>query len=327
MKSKVYFTKELEKLAELVGELAANFDKGEVLVKLHLGEDYNPNHLRPEIAKVVCDKLTEMGLKPFLFDTNTAYHQGRHKSEDHIKTGKKNGFDFCEIRIGNKPINVKCEGQLSEIEIAKDFIDVPNMLVLSHVKGHCDAGFGGAIKNLGMGALTVEEKIRYHNLCKPDYIEDKCTACGTCAELCHINIIKMKNGGIELNKDKCHGCGVCIRNCPTGALTTNSKYLTYLLAEVSDAVLKKFEPKKVLYVNVMEKITKLCDCCDKSEIICDDIGILVSGDIVAIEKASVDMVNEKADKNLFEEANYIDPMEQIDAANKFGLGNKEYEII
>jgi len=327
MKSKVYFTKELDELAELVEKLAANFEKGEVLVKLHLGESYNPNYLRPEIAKVVCDKLTEMGLKPFLFDTNTAYHQGRHKSEDHIKTGKKNGFDFCEIRIGDRPVNIKSQYGLGNIEIAKDFIDVPNMIVLSHFKGHCDAGFGGAIKNLGMGATTVKGKIKCHKLCKPDYIEIKCNSCGICANLCHKSFIKMKNGGIELNKDECHGCGVCIRNCPTGALNTNSEYLTHILAEVTSGVLKKFEPKNLLYINVLEKITKWCDCCFKSEIICDDIGILVSEDIVAIEKAAVDMVNKEAGSNLFKEANHIDPMEQIDAAEKFKLGSKDYEIV
>lgn len=326
MKSRIYFTEKLDRLKELVEKFSKNFEKGEVAVKLHMGERNNPNYLRPEIAKAVCDKLKELGFKPFLFDTNTAYPGDRNKTSTHIKSAKDNGFDFSEIKIGEDGEYIFTKGVLNKVEIAKELINVPNMIVLSHIKGHCDAGFGGAIKNLGMGAATVKEKIRCHDEAKPVFSEDKCTNCRNCERLCHASIIKI-NGKLNLDLDNCHGCGVCVRNCPTGALSNKSEYLTNLLAEVASGALSTFNNDNVFYINVLEKITKLCDCCAESKIICPDIGILVSEDIVSIEKASIDLVNKKAGKNLFKEVNHIDPMEQINAAKKFKLGTEDYEII
>ncbi|UCD03813.1 MAG: DUF362 domain-containing protein [Candidatus Woesearchaeota archaeon] len=326
MESKVYFTKELEKLAALVEDLAKSFKEREVAIKLHFGEAYPTYHIRPEIAKVIVDKLKELGFKPFLFDTNVAYSRGgRQNTEGHIKTAKANGFDFCEIRIGEEGEIVKTKGKLKEVEISKDLVEVPNMIVLSHFKGHWCASFGGAIKNLGMGAAMKNEKKREHTIGKPKFSEENCTGCGTCAELCPTSAIKL-NEKATVDYSKCIGCGVCVRYCPNNALTSEN-YVTNMLVEVTSGVLSTFNPENIFYINVLEKISKLCDCNPRSEIICPDIGILASKDIVAIEKASVDLINEKVGKNLFKDVNRIDPMEQITAAQELGLGSKEYEIV
>lgn len=325
---KVYFIKNFKKLGPLLEELFSFQEGNEVAIKLHMGERYNSNYVRPEIAKEIVESLKKRGGKPFLFDTNVAYGTGGRTSvKDHIETARDNGFDFCEIRIGEKGVKIKTSGKLGEVGIAEELQKAKYMIVLSHVKGHCDAGFGGAIKNLGMGGAIKGEKSRCHSLSKPVLDKGKCTGCEVCQNLCHVSAITPDNGKIKIDYNECHGCGVCIRNCNQEALRPKLGFLTEFLAEVTEGVLRTFERGNAVYINVLEKITKYCDCVPSSEVICPDIGILVSKDIVAIEKASIDLINEKVGFNLFKETNKIDPSEQIEAAEKFKLGKRGYVLL
>ena len=227
--------------------------------------------------------------------------------------------------IGKEGTKVKTKGLLKEVEVAKDLREANGVIVLSHVKGHDLAGYGGAIKNLGMGGVPAEEKGRIHDSSKPVLDLKKCVGCGLCAPLCINKAIKIINGKMKIVGD-CFGCGLCIRNCPQQALKPKLALFPKLLTEAACAVLKNFKKRKVIFVNVLEKISKMCDCAKTSEIICPDIGILVSDDVVAIEQASVDLINKKTGKDLFFQLHKISPNEQIDEAEKLGLGERKYRL-
>jgi len=247
-----------------------------VAVKLHMGEYGNLNYVRPPIVARIVEIVKDVGGKPFLFDTPTLYRAHRYTIEEYIKTAKMNGFSKgtmgCPVVISDKGVNVKTKGSMKEIGVAKHLYDADAVVVLSHVKGHEMTGFGGAIKNLGMGGVTKSGKAKVH-----------------------------------------------------------SKNLLFSLAEAAEAVVEKFESDKKIYVNVLLNIAPRCDCfpigsMDAGFPICDDIGILLSKDPVAVDMASIDLINKKTGKNIFLELTEIEPKEVIENAFKLGMGEKEYVL-
>jgi len=245
-----------------------------VAIKLHMGEYGNLNYVRPSIVARIVEIIKDFGGKPFLFDTIALYRAHRHSVEEYIKTSKMNGFSEdtmgCPVIISNEGITVKTKGPLKEVEVAKDLYDADAVVVLSHAKGHEMSGFGGSIKNLGMGGVTKSGKADVHR-----------------------------------------------------------KNFLFSLAEAAEAVVKKFDYDKKFYVNVLMSITPRCDCfpignVDSGFPICDDIGVLLSKDPVAIDMASIDLINKKTGKNIFLELTKIEPKEVIENAFKLGMGEKEY---
>ena len=159
-----------------------------------------------------------------------------------------------------------------------------SVLVLTHVKGHVCAGIGGAIKNLGMGAVTKITKERIHEEAKPVYISG-CVKCGRCVERCPENAIKLGKEGPVIDMERCHGCSGCILSCPVKALEPKTEIFDVLLTEAAMAAISKF--RKVYYVNFLVRMGKECDCVNKPvEIIVDDIGVLASSDILSIEQVN-----------------------------------------
>jgi hypothetical protein len=310
--------------------LEKSFEKGErIAIKLHMGVKGNPNYVSPTIVRKIVEFMRSLGTKPFLFDTNALYPQ-RKELENCYEIVRRNGFSEdeigCPVIIGSDGIKVKTGDFLGEVEVAKELVRSQGMIVLSHLKGHSDAGFGGAIKNLGMGGVTNETKARMHDGGRPR-LKGECELCMTCVKNCPFDAMVVKDKP-KVNYDRCFGCGICIRVCPSKVLAPKVALLTTLLAEGAKAVLSRFERGKVVFVNVLQRITQFCDCLSNpGPILCDDIGILFSKDLIAIERASIDLVNKKAKRNLFKEENKIDPQEQIDAALKLGLGQASYKLI
>lgn len=303
-------------------------------VKLHMGEYGNLNYIRPSIAEGVVSVLKKKGIKPFLFDTTTLYKGSRYTVEDYLVTAKKNGFVKetmgCPIIISNKGVSIKSKS-LKKVFVAEPIFKAKGIIVLSHFKGHPDAGFGGAIKNLGMGAVTRKTKEDVHGFSQPLIDIEKCTGCGTCVKICPEKAIKIVKGKSKIDYRKCFGCGRCIINCPVKALKQKEASLRELLAEVAHCVLGLFKKNKVFYINILMSISKLCDCfpigkTDPSEIVCPDIGILVSDDLIAIEKVSLDLVNKKT-KGLFQKLHGIDGAEQIREAERLKLGSLNYKLL
>ena len=323
----------LENLKRIVSKkkLSPN-DK--IAVKVHMGEYGNLTHVRPQIVSAVVEELKKMGTKPFLFDTPTLYKGSRDTPEKYLETARKNGFVEevigCPIIISDEGIKVKGKKYFNEIEVAKEIQNADGLIVISHFKGHPEAGFGGSIKNLGMGAATKKTKKIEHTESQP-IITGDCKGCGICVKYCKEGAIQIKNGKAVFDYDKCFGCGVCSEVCPTKVLKPREVSFRVLLAEVASAILNKFDREKLLFINVLFDITERCDCfpiggTDPGEIICPNIGIIISDDIVAVDKASLDLVNKMVGKNIFDLINHIKSKEQIDAAENFGLGKEEYKL-
>jgi uncharacterized Fe-S center protein len=269
---KLKLIKDLGKLEETLREQIKDiFSRGDrVAVKLHMGEIRNKYYLKTPIIKRIVNVLNESELKPFLFDSVVLYPGERDTVKKYYRTAKEHGFTEeeigCPIVISDTGIDVKTRDMV--VNVCKELAEADGLLVISHVKGHCCFGFGGAIKNLGMGGVTPESKKEIHA------------------------------GGQAETDD--------------------------LLAQGAQAVLNNFN--KVFYVNFLINISKNCDCDNNAgPIIAEDIGILFGEDIVAVDKASVDLVN-KQKQGIFEELHDHDPYSQIHYARELGLGEEEYDI-
>jgi uncharacterized Fe-S center protein len=323
----VVFFKDISKLHKAFALFSLQGFKGKkVPVKLHMGEKGNSYFVKPELVKHVVDNLITAGANPFLFDTTVAYHGTRHTKSEYEKLAKLHGFTLknvgCDVVIDDSGVSTIVEGRT--FEVADHLKNSTHIFTLSHVKGHIQSGMGGAIKNFGMGGVTKETKIKIHNGSYPIYQKDACTFCGVCAELCPFQAIKVNEESWEYNEQKCFGCSVCVDICPSKALQNQDADLQFLLACSAKACVQN---KTVLYLNELKRIVKGCDCDPNAgPIICPDIGYLVSDDPVAIDKASLDLIN-NVKENVFEKINKIDPMKQIRYGEAIGLGSSSYQLI
>ncbi len=326
MKKVVFFT-DMKKLSDALENFnLKSFKDKKVPVKLHMGEVKNKYFPRAKDVKYVVERIKKYDMKPYLFDTTVAYKAPRHTKGGHEKVARLHGFSKkkigCNVVIDDSGKNVEIEGR--KFEVADHLYDSKNIFAFTHVKGHNATGFGGAIKNFGMGGVTKETKIEIHNSSKPIYKKDKCTFCGVCAEVCPFNAIKVKKDKWKISNFKCFGCGVCVENCEFGGLDYQDADFQYVLACAAMAVTKD---KNVIYLNELKRIAKGCDCDPfAGPIICPDIGYLISDDPVAIDKASLDLVND-IKPNLFKKENNVDPEKQIKYGEEIGLGSLNYQLI
>lgn len=298
-----------------------------VAVKTHFGEKGCNTYINPEYARKIWEKLTKAGKQASVVDCNVLYKGSRINSTSHIKTAREHGFDMpIEILDGEQGDDFV---EINGCKFGRAVKNYDSIIVLSHFKGHIAAGFGGAIKNLGMGLGSRAGKLDMHSSIKPS-IRDNCTGCGICAENCPADAIRLADGKAFLDDQKCEGCAMCIAVCNNGAVTIpwrgrTSEELQRKMAEYSAAILTLFP--NTLYINVLEKITKDCDCMGiKQTPMMQDVGILYSKDIVAIEKASLDLAN-KHSAGRFDKINSVDKEKQIEIAEKMGLGSSRYRLI
>ena len=306
--------------------LAKQFEPGfPVVIKLHFGEPGNPNAFSASDVKPLVEGLEELGFEVILIDTPVAYNSPRGSKTGYEEVVKKRGYTkFSKCYIEDQYIEQKV-GDL-EFEVAKILAEAKNVLVLTHIKGHECAGFGGAIKNLGMGALSAKSKSLIHSLSKPILNPDLCVGCGVCASACPANAITIQNNLAEVNLNLCYGCSICQIVCPQSALQAQSKNFDEALAMGAVAAIKLM-PKNTFYINVLKNIAKNCDCDNQaSPILADDIGILYADNPVAIDQASVDLINDREGKDVFYQANNKDPKLQIDYAAVHGQLDKEYQL-
>lgn len=326
MNTVVFFT-DITKLPDAFSYFPlSGFAGKRVPIKLHMGEKGNPYFIRPELVKTVVLELKKAKVDPFLHDTTVAYQGSRYTKERYLDLAKKHGFTQmnvgCDVVIDDTGVPTMIEGR--SYDVAEHLKAASHIIALSHVKGHIQSGMGGAIKNFGMGGVTKETKIRIHDSSYPVYQKDTCTYCGICAEVCPFHALEVKKDDWTYKEKKCFGCGACVDACPTGALTYQDADLQYLLACSAKACVQE---KTVLYLNELFRIAKGCDCDPNAgPIICPDIGYLVSDDLVAIDKASLDLVH-KVKENVFFKVNKIDPLKQIRFAEQISLGSSEYQLI
>ena len=326
MKKVVFFT-DLVKLHDALDNFdIKSFAEKKVPVKLHMGEPKNKYFSKPDFVKHSIDELKKVNANPYLFDTTVAYPGPRHNVSEYEQVARLHGFKMknigCDVVIDDIGIPVKVENR--DYEVARHISNSTHIFSITHVKGHVATGMGGAIKNFGMGGVTKETKRKMHHGSRPIHQKDKCTYCGVCAEVCPFDSIKVKGNKWKINSRSCFGCGVCVENCNADSLKYEDANIQYLLACAAKACV---QDKNVIYLNELKRISKSCDCDPLADpIICPDIGYLVSDDLVAIDKASLDLIND-VKKDIFEKVNKVDPLKQIKYGEEIGLGSSTYQLI
>jgi uncharacterized Fe-S center protein len=235
-----------------------------------------------------------------------------------------NGADEIEVEVAGRRYDV--------VAVASAIQHARSMLVLTHATGHLGTGFGGAIKNLGMGCCSKKGKLRQHHGQQPRIDEGTCVLCETCAEWCPTGSIAMGDSSAVIESETCIGCGECVAACLEGAVefdwSTMGRELSERIAEHAAGVVRS-KPGRIAYVTAAVSITKNCDCLGVSEDgVVDDIGLLASTDPVAIDQAVLDLVRERAGKRL-EDLSYPDRdgSLQIACAEELGLGSRRFTLV
>ena len=344
MKSKVYFTAVTGNLASLLQESkVVDFIRKEdrVAIKAHFGEQGNTGYVRPECMRVVCDAVAAKSARAFLSDANTLYRGRRLTSDDHLALAREHGFskesmgveviipddakkeNVLDIEIGQK--NIK------SAKIARLYVEAEAIVAVSHFKGHILTGFGGAIKNIGMGCATREGKLAQHCDVSPVVHSEKCTGCAACQKVCPAGAIQIENKKSVITKSKCIGCASCIAACPTMAMFIDfggGAKVSEKMAEYTLAVLKN-KKNKAGFINFAVRINRECDCWSmENPRIAPDVGIFASLDPVSVDKASFDMVNQACGKDVFKETHPdSDALKQLKYAQSLGLGSLDYELV
>jgi len=220
---------------------------------------------------------------------------------------------------------------ISKAKIARVFIEADALVAVTHFKGHALSGFGGSIKNVGMGCATREGKLAQHCDIAPLIFSDNCTGCGSCVDICPVGALTINNGKSSLDKSKCIGCASCIAVCPSGALSVDmgaGDDMQKKMVEYACAVLQG-KKNRCAFFNFAVSINKECDCWPLGNPrIAADVGIFASRDPVSIDKASLDLINESCGKDIFRQAHPdYDGNLQLEYARSIGLGNIDYELI
>lgn len=314
MASKVYFTnlrasqtgnllQKLERLVKRAGMEQIDFKDKLVAVKIHFGEFGNVAYIRPNYAAVIVRLIKELGGKPFLTDANTLYSGSRSNAVDHLHTAMVNGFNpiavDCDVIIadglrGKDERVVDVQGTYCpEPRIGAAIAEADIVVSLTHFKGHEMAGFGGAVKNLGMGSGSVAGKKDMHATAQPRVEEDKCIGCKICEKNCAHDAIHVTDKKASIDYNKCVGCGQCVAICKSEAAvmgsTESGEILNYKIAEYTKAVLKD---KPNFHVSFIMNVSPECDCWGHNDAaVVPDLGMAASFDPVALDQACADLVN------------------------------------
>ena len=367
-RAKVYFTdfrtmpngptvlKKLETLIKEAGMGEIDFKNKFAALKIHFGEPGNLAYLRPNYAKVVADAVKEYGGRPFLTDCNTLYVGGRKNAVDHIESAYVNGYSpfttGCPIIIadglkGTDEAYVPVlNGELvKSAKIGRAVMDADIFISINHFKGHELTGFGGAIKNIGMGCGSRAGKMEMHSGSKPKISAKKCIGCGACSKNCASDAIYFEKKKAVIDINKCVGCGRCIGVCPVDAIRAifdeASAVLNKKIAEYTYAVLNG---RPGFHINIITDVSPFCDCHAENDVpIIPNIGMLASFDPVAIDMASADLCNEApaikgsyltdmgADNEPGDHFCSMHPetdwMAAIEHSVKLGIGTDKYEFI
>lgn len=341
----------VSKLERLIAKsgILDNISKGDqVAIKTHFGIHGTTKPLRPVFIRKVVQMVKDRGGMPFVTETTgLGMTKERSFAVSKIETAEENGYTSQTLSApiiiadglkGFDGVEVRVNGlQLKKVYVARHIAEADKVISLAHFKGHMNSGFGGALKSIGVGCVAKTSKYDLH-IHKPPVINpERCTKCGTCLEICPVDAIK----DWTIDPTKCVRCQGCAEVCKDGAISLNwvsSRDLSERFVDCAKAVIDYVGKENFRYVNFLLDITPHCDCCPYSDNpIVPDIGILASDDILAIDKAAVDMVNQAPilpnsmaqngeDKfhGVFE---WTHSRYQLEAAEKLGLGSMTYEVI
>jgi len=340
-------------LLKLAGIKHAVSEGDLVAIKLHFGEEGNTGFVHPVFLREVVRQVRKAGGKPFLTDSNTLYRGKRANAVEHLTCAVRNGFSFSTVNApiiiadgldGKDGVDVPISGfsHFETVRIGSAAAHADAMVVVTHVKGHEATGFGGAIKNVGMGLGTRAAKQRMHSDLKPQVNAEKCTACRRCVKSCPVNAIEIQHKVAVIDYELCYGCGECVASCPDGAIgiqwTTEPAAIQEKIVEHCAGALAGKEGK-VVYLSFVTNVSPDCDCWNFSDApVVADVGILASTDLVAIDQAGYDLVTAAAGlpgsrgegmskgTDKFREITGIDGTVAMRYAEDKGLGTRSYEL-
>ena len=323
------------------------FDGKTVAIKMHLGGNLGYTTISPVFVRILIQAVKNAGGKPFVTDGTYAVPGARHRgyTEEVLEAPVVPAAGLNEKYYVDVPIDYL---SLKSAQMCGEIANADAMIVYSHGKGHGHCGWGGAIKNIAMGNVTCKTRGDIHALIDTEFEWDeaKCTHCYLCRENCPGNAISFdESGKFSLNIHHCRYCMHCVTACPVNAIKINFEGVRQFqtgMAKVTKACLDMFEDNRVMFINHVANVTPFCDCWGfSSPIMVPDVGILASTDIVAVEKASIDMVKTEdfiegslphplsvrdVEGHLLKKVHGKDPYLQCEEAEKAGLGSQKYKL-
>ena len=351
-----------DKLVEKVSRLFKRAKLGDVIsdrdlvaIKIHFGEMGNTAYLRPQLVQRVVELAEAEGGRPFLTDSNTLYVGSRSNAVDHLWTAARNGFSYPAVNAplviadglkGNSQVEVPIDRKhCKTAKIGAAIMEADSVLCVTHFKAHMMTGFGGAMKNLGMGAGSRAGKLEMHSGMRPKVNVDTCRGCGNCASHCPGKAIHLKDRKAVVNEEKCIGCGECLVVCQYSAMeagdwTMDTSALQEKVVEYCYGITKG-RLDKFGFITFIMDVSPYCDCASWSDVgIVSNVGILASKDVVSIDQAAADLVNKQAGaresaltgamspgddkfRNLYD----FDWQKQLDYAEELGLGERKYKLV
>ena len=366
MKSKVFFIDlratyrknlmwKINRLLDVAGLSQTVKARDLVAIKLHFGELGNSAFIRPIFIRNIVASVKAIGGNPFLTDSNTLYAGTRANAPCHITTAIQNGFAYPVVdapiiiadglRGKNETAVTINQQHFQKVYIGSDIVHADCLLSIAHFKCHELTGFAGTLKNLGMGCASRKGKLEQHSRVCPKVKRKKCVGCGECMAHCPQNAIALIDKKAVINPEICIGCGECILICPNGAVQIqwNPTIPLFMESMVEYALgVLKGKIGRSLFLNFITDVSPACDCEPYNDApIVRNIGILASTDPVAIDQASVDLVNqehalagsclkthlepgEDKFKGLYPE---VDWEIQMNYAERLGVGNRRYELL
>jgi uncharacterized protein len=349
------FTTKLDQLLERSGLDRVIRKRDLTAVKIHFGEMGNAAFIRPVYVRTVIAAVKRAGGVPFLTDANTVYSGTRSDAPHHLTTAIQNGFAYAVVEAplliadglrGKSEATVPVYGKHFEsVYIGKEIVEADALISLAHFKGHELSGFGGTLKNLGMGCASRKGKLAMHSTVSPQVKAENCIGCGECVEHCAQHALTLMDDKAAIDEERCIGCGECILICSNQAIEIkwDQEIPVFLegMVEYAAGVLKN-KAGRALFVNFINDVSPACDCYPSNDApIVKNIGVVAGIDPVAVDQAAADLVNAEpglahtrlkinlepgADKfkGLYPKVDW--PL-QLEYAQKLGLGSRTYDLV